>query len=554
MTSRTIRDSPILTAAFLAMCAVIPFGRALNAGFLNWDDPFLILDNPAVRTLGWSSIVSWFTTFPVNHYHPFLLFTFAVEHAAAGFDPMAFHLTNLLLHGVNTVLVFVLLRSILQDRLVIILAVLFFALHPLRTEAVVWISARKDLLSTGFILASVLFFMHYRRTDSALSYAASLGGAILASLSKALAVVLPFLLLALPLVMGAERSRKGGPRSLVPFFFIALVTGIVAIVAQYSTGTTAYDPSHSFLRAITLPFWNVVFYAWKTIIPAQLSAVYPFPENGGPDLLLPSVISLVVISIVAITLIIVRPSRVVLFGTAWTLISLAPVLQILPAGRAFAADRFTYLPAVGLAVIIGALLAKAVTARKGAYRPLVRRAGIIVLAVLGTLSYVRTEVWERSVTLWTNVLEAYPEYAEGYVYLGSALATEEGDMPLAISAFSESIRLDDRNPAAFSNRAIAMYQNESDDAEQIISDLTTAIALAPGDIEQQVLLAEMYEHFGQVQRAFDVCSALLDAYPSLHRVRLLRIRCAYQLGRTEIVDDDIRVLGEAGISVSIEKQ
>lgn len=537
---------------YVFVCAVVPFAGGLTAGFVNWDDTFLILENPAVRTLAWSSVGSWFASFTVGHYHPLVLFTFAVEHALAGLEPFVFHATNVLLHGLNALLLLLLVRANVRDRLAIGLAVLFFAMHPLRAEAVVWVSARKDLLSTFFILSSVLLFMRYRAAHDTRLLAFSFGAAVLASLSKAIAIVIPLLLLCVVLT-DHHRRRKDELRVLMPFVILAVITGVVAISAQYASGEAPFDPEHSFLRAVTLPFWNIVFYAWKTILPVGLSAVYPYPENGGPDLLGPSLISLVALSVATIVLIIKRPDRTVLFGVAWILVALAPVLQWIPVGRAFAADRYTYLPAAGLAVVMGVLLDRLLEARKGAYRPLVRRAGIIVLAVLGTVTYVRTDVWQRSVSLWTSVLEQYPAYAEGYVYLGSALATEEKNIPLAIEAFTESIRLDDRNPAAFRNRAVASNESGSPDTSQIISDLTTAITLAPENLTTQVLLAEAYLTYGMVQRSFDVCSALLDAYPTLHPARLLRIRSAAELGHDNVVEEDIRVLGEAGIEVTIER-
>jgi len=289
------------------------------------------------------------------------------------------------------------------------------------------------------------------------------------------------------------------------------------------------------------------------MLPMDLSAVYPYPENGGPDLLGPSLIALVVISAAFILLLLFRPQRTVVLGMLWSLVCLAPVLQVIPAGRAFAADRFTYLPAVGLAIVMGIVLEKGLHARKGAYRTLIQRAGILIVAILGTVSYIRTDVWKDSVSLWTSVLEEYPEFAEGYQYLGSALATEKHDIPLALKAFDESIRLDDRNPNAFSNRALASYQSTHPDTSLIISDLTRAMALEPDNLENQVFLADVYHEYGLPDRAFDICSALLDAYPSLHRARLLRIRCAYELGRGDVVEEDIRVLAQAGINVSIEK-
>jgi len=284
----------------------------------------------------------------------------------------------------------------------------------------------------------------------------------------------------------------------------------------------------------------------------DLSAVYPFPENGGPELLMPSLFALVGVCAAAITILIIKPGKPIVFGIAWTLICLAPMLQWIPVGPAFAADRFTYLPSIGLSLLAGILLDRTVHRKKALYRPVVRRAGIIVLAVLGTVSYVRTDVWKDSVSLWTSVLELYPDFGEGHLYIGTAFATEERNIPLAIAAFTESIRLDDRNANAYSNRALALFQSSDPDTSRIISDLQRAIALAPQAPEHQVFLAEVYHASGLTQRAFDITAALLDTYPSLHRARFLHLRCAVELGLDTAVQEDIRILGEAGMDVSVD--
>ena len=543
------RPYALLLLVFL--CSAVAYYPSVYSGFLNWDDTFLILANPSVRVLNPEAIVNWFSTFHVNHYHPLLLATFAVEHAIFGPAPMPFHITNLFLHGLNAVLVFLLLSRFVADRVALTLAVLLFALHPLRVEAVAWVSARKDLLSTLFILLSVIAFLRYVDLRKPGDMAWSLAAAILASLSKAIGAVIPFLLLA-SLFTFPEHRRRGCYRSLVPFIILATLTAGVAARAQYSSEPSSIDPTSSLLRSITLPFGNLLFYAWKTIYPAGLSAVYPFPEQGGPNLLALSLTGMLLTFVSFVLLIRVRWKPAVAFALVWVVVSLLPILQIIPVGRSFAADRYTYLPAIGLSLLAGLFLGESVARREGFYKPVVRRAGIVILAFLGTLSFIRTEVWNRSTALWMDVLSQYPEFAEGYVYLGSALATEDLNEEAAILAFTESIRLDGKNPYAYSNRALASLQVPSSDSAKILSDISTAVSLDPEDADLRFFLAETHDRFGRFSEAFLETTELLDRNPSFHRARLLRIRSALALGDDESVQVDIAYLTHMGIEVTLE--
>ena len=140
----------LLVAPALAFHAVVAFQ------FLNWDDTFLVVANPSVNSPGWEAVRSWFFGFHVNHFHPIVTASFALEHALAGPNPVLFHATNLLLHMLNTVLVGLVLSRWLTDRSALLIGTLLFSLHPLRVETVAWVSSRKDLLCAFFLLLAVL--------------------------------------------------------------------------------------------------------------------------------------------------------------------------------------------------------------------------------------------------------------------------------------------------------------------------------------------------------------------------------------------------------------
>src|SRR3989344_8562337 len=244
--------------AFLVLitfCIYLP--SVLTNDFVHLDDALLITRNPAVQQISFWSLKEIFTTFDPELYVPLTLFTYQIEHAMFGLNPVVFHLTNLILHVANAVLVFWILFVLSQKRRIAFLGAMLFALHPIRTEAVVWAAARKDVLSAFFFLGSFLPFLLHRRDHVQKFYRWSIALFFLGLLSKVSILMMPILLFLLdwkdrrPLTRASIQEK-------IPYLALSVLFGIVAIV-----GKTQNLASTDLLTTLLLMSKSILHYLWK---------------------------------------------------------------------------------------------------------------------------------------------------------------------------------------------------------------------------------------------------------------------------------------------------
>ena len=327
----------LVVPAALALMSVIPFLPALEAGFVNWDDDTNFLNNPNYRGLGGAQLQWMFSTFLMGHYIPLTWITLGLDYLVWGMNPAGYHLTNVVLHGVNVVFFFFIALRLLRASapnhpagasLAPILgsgfATLLFAVHPLRAESVAWVTERRDVLSGLFYLATVSAYLRYcdppvrdrNRARSAQGwYWASLGLFALALLSKEMAMTLPAILLVLdayPLRRIGGDGRWLPSRSVIieklPFFLLGLAAAINSLVAlthatDFSSGPDPAAASGtapagvSLIDRVAISAYALSFYLWKIAVPLGLSAAYELPPPSGfetwPALLSGAVILLV---------------------------------------------------------------------------------------------------------------------------------------------------------------------------------------------------------------------------------------------------------------------
>jgi len=293
------RARAILSVTALTLVLVfLAFGRSLWQGFAPLDDGFLIVWNLAVRGFTRESFRLAFTTYDPELYIPLTLVSFQLNYVTAGLQPWMYHLTNLLLHAANALLVMGLLRMLLTHdssrtregaRLAVILCGLLFAVHPLHTEAVVWIAGRKDLLSTFFALLSFIAYLRYRK-GSRRAYALSIVTFLLALLAKVTPLTLPVAFLLADLLL--ER-RKDGWRMLtdkIPFLLLSTIFGLVAMGGKERVLT-----EEGYGGAFLLAGKSMMFYTEKLLLPLRLNVYHPYRGAMSltePRLLIPSLLLL----------------------------------------------------------------------------------------------------------------------------------------------------------------------------------------------------------------------------------------------------------------------
>jgi Tfp pilus assembly protein PilF len=514
----------------VALASFVVFLPALDAGFVNWDDDQNFLANPNYRGLGAAQLRWMFTTFLMGHYIPLTWLTLGMDYVVWGMNPAGYHLTNLLLHAVNTVLFYFvalrLLQASMSDRredasLALTLgsgfATLLFAVHPLRAESVAWITERRDLLSGLFYLAAIVAYLRYcddgavRRGRTRGWYWVSLGLFGLALLSKAMSVSLPVILLMLdayPLRRLRVGDRWSSVRAVLteklPFFLLSLAAGLTALVALAHVAeiptTGAPKVGVSLVDRIAISAYALSFYLWKIAVPLGLSTAYELPPRSGfatwPGFLSAAVILLATAAVIAGRR---RWPALVAVWVAYVVI-LCPVIWV----PRIAADRYTYLAGTGWALLGGAVLSSGWMAwqrRLIDLRVAVPLAGLAVsvVAALGILTWKQAKVWHDSETLWTHAVAARPS-SLGHFKLGVTLA-HRGDFTKATENFHAALRINPRNASAHSalGFAFAVQGRLTEAAEQF----DHALRLNPRQAEAHTGLGLLLVRQGKLSEAAD---------------------------------------------------
>lgn len=394
-------SSPSKGDALLVCAAVLAFLPVLRAGFLGWDDPIMALD-PRL-TLDAAGLRWMLTSLHTGLYQPATWLSMAVDRALWGERAFGFHLTSLLLHGLNAVLFHHLCRRLLRDPRAALLAALLFAVHPLGAESVAWVSERKGLLSTAFALLTALLHLEGRRGLSAACFAAALA-------SKATAVGLPVALLFL----------GGRLRDLWPHLALSAAAGLLG--AQAAIGA----PSRGLADRLTLFGYGLAFYPRKLLWPAGLGPLYEAPVPAAA--LWPAAVLSAAACAAAAWAAARREGARQALACYGALVF--PTLGLVSHGRQLAADRYGYLACLPLFALAGAGLAR-----------LPRLAVAAVLAGLVALSTRQSGFWRDDLSLWSRAVAVWPESAVAQSNLAVALSRAGADAG-AVERARAAVRVD----------------------------------------------------------------------------------------------------------------
>ncbi len=527
---------------------------ALGNGFTNWDDQKYILANPVIGDLSWGGIKSFFTTFQLANYHPLTLLAHAIEYRFFGLHPAGYHMVSLLFHLANSLLVVLVTGLLGCSPASSMTAAFLFALHPLHVESVAWISELKDVLSSFFFLASLAAYLKRARRGyrGRGLYALSLAFFLLALLAKPMAVTLPLVMLAADHLLG-RRIDVRSLREKAPFLALAGVGGAISLLAQESGGALWRGEYVAPWEGLFVAAHGLVFYLAKLALPVNLSAFYPYPARAGNLLPWNFLLSPLPAAVLLAALFhFGRRSRRILFGGLFYLLTLLPVLQLVPLGYVFAADRYTYLPSIGIFYLAGEGLAALL--RRPAWRTAGRAAAIsLVLAALAgtlaTLTRQRTLVWRDSLTLWNDVLRQYPDAFMALGNRGNALA-EAGELDLALRDFDLALSLTpDRvhDARIYYNRGL-VRQAKGEDLSAV-EDFTRALRVNPGLTAALLSRARAYRDLGRDTLVVADSTSVLAADKSAVEAYYLRARALERLGRREEAEADWRVLKHLGFPV-----
>ena len=457
-------------AAILAVTFIV-YLPALDNDFTNWDDNTYVTDNQLIASPDFSTIL---LTPIAGNLHPLTVWSLALNYRISGLQPASYHWLNLLLHLANTALVFVFVRRLSKGRFWTTAATaLFFGIHPMHVESVAWVAERKDVLYTFFFLLGLTFYLRYLGSKRWLGLVPVFLAFVLSIASKPAAVVFPAVLL----LLDWYHRRKFTPATLlekVPFFLLAAAVGYATLQAQQSVGATAIQ--WKFFHKILFASYGIVMYVVKLFLPFGLSAIYPYihyeGSTKGPGAEFYVAFAALLASIPLIVYL-CRKSRVILFGLLFFFINIVLVLQFTTVGQAVMADRYTYVPYIGLLFALTWWLdARPGDARiPGAVRPALATCLLLLAPVCAAQTWSRCDVWQNSLTLWNDTIGKYPgKIYDAYAHRGEYFRDVTHDYRSAVADFDRAIRLNPGVARAWNFKGMALAQMNQIDSAAVCFD------------------------------------------------------------------------------------
>lgn len=453
----------ILIYLALILANFIAFEPARHNDFINFDDNVYVTDNSSIKNGITRDSVLWaFTTQHAGLWIPLTWLSLMLDHEIFGLNPLGFHLTNLLFHMANTLLLFVVLSRMTGSVWRSALVAAIFAIHPLRVESVVWITERKDMVSGFFFMLCLAFYIRYTEQRNMGRYFLVALTLFLGLMGKPMLATLPFILLLLdywPLGVfqygiPAEKINSSHIKSphrkvlgnsflrlvaeKIPLFIISLAVGVVTVFAQNNEGAMSslenLPAGFRFSNALI----SYVSYIGKMFYPSDLALLYPYPEEPYP-LWMPIISFLILAGITGTVFYQARKRPYLLVGWLWYLGALIPVIGLTQAGEQAMADRFTYLPSIGLLIIIAWGGHAVFSGWKHRKTALGLAAGIL-LAILLSTTRAQVRYWKNDFTLFEHTLSVTENNYLIHHNYGCSLAKDHL-YDRAIAHLKESLRL-----------------------------------------------------------------------------------------------------------------
>ncbi len=465
---------PVLIISIIVFITYVSFSPSLKNDFVNWDDQEYVTTNPLVvsETIPLKKI---FTTPVSNHYHPLTILTLAWNYQTGELSPKVYHATNLILHLMNTILVFIFIYLLTKKNIFISgIVSFFFGIHPMHVESVAWISERKDMMYSLFFLAGLVTYLRYTESKKTAWYIVTLLLFIFSCLSKVMAVVFPVILIVVDYYMGINNSKyQQGAKSTVtgemillarrifasekiPFFILSLAFVLIGYIIQLK-GTAPGFRDFPFVSRIMFGCYGAIMYPVKFFAPVMLSPFYPFPAGNVVSSMI--LYPIILLSAIALIYFFLRKEKPIIFGLLFYFVSVVIVLQFITGGPVIMADRYAYISSIGLLFPIAFYINK-LWEKKSTSLTFLKYPSLVVLIITGIAfcfqSYARSQVWKNGETLWSDAINKYPFYIS---YSNRAEYYQEiNDDDKAINDYSSSIQLNPYYSEARNNRGMIYYK------------------------------------------------------------------------------------------------
>ena len=438
-----------IVCVFLAAIVWIVFGPTLRHEFINYDDDKYVTENVHVLNgLNWPDVKWAFTTGYMGSAHPVTWLTHQLDYQLYGDWAGGHHLTSLAIHAVNSLLLFLLFWRITRGLWPSAFLAALFAIHPLHVESVAWVAERKDVLSGLFFLLTLHAYAAYAAKPQIWRYLLALCLFVLGLLSKPMLVTVPCLLLLLDYWPLRRMTFPASKRDLasrfrlsrlilekIPFALIAASWSLLTFVLQKKIGAVVEEAHFGIARRIANAFVSYAMYVWNTFWPQGLALPYPYPSTLPSGTVMISAALLVLVSVLCVAK--RRSAPYLITGWFWYLGMLVPVIGFVQVGEQARADRYMYLPQIGLGLLVTWGAMELFTKWRRGHEVLAVMA-LFIITGLTALSYFQTSSWQNSETLWQNSLANTSNNYVAHNNLGKVLMVK-GRLDEAVVHFHKAL-------------------------------------------------------------------------------------------------------------------
>ncbi len=517
-----------LLMLLIALAFPIVYLNLFSANFISWDDKDVLLANIDVHEF---NLKAFFTKHYVGNYAPITMIVFAIDWLL--FNGSAFwqHSFNLVFHFMNVLLVFKLVKLLLNDTYKAFLVCVIFCFHPTQIETVAWVAAKNNTIYALFFLAASIYYIKFCKENNKRFYVYAFILFVFSVLSKPSAICFPLCLFAIDYVLGKTFDKKLFLNK-IPFLIVAFIIGLVTIYTRTEDKFLTNSHAYPIYERIGYAGYAIMQYFNKLFLPINLSVIYPYPQNKLLSMI--SGYALLIVMGFLIYKLYKTKKYTTLFGVAFFFINLVLVLQFIPFGEVLTADRYLYLPLVGIGISIVSLIS--------VNQKQLKLISFILLFVLGALSFARTSVWKNSISLYSDILKKYPhsfvalnslgaeymlnkQYDPAMIYLNSAinentnyykgyynrglLYAQTNRYDRALNDFNKAIELNNYQKA-YVARANVYYALK--DFSKAIADAETVLKIDAANIKANFVMATCYDDLNQLDKALPFYNKAITKY------------------------------------------
>ncbi|MEP6647488.1 MAG: tetratricopeptide repeat protein [Saprospiraceae bacterium] len=455
-------------AGVCLLLTIVTFISTIGHDFVNWDDDYNLANNTNTALLSWNNIVNIFSQHVIGNYNPLPILTFTIERSIVGLNPALYHIDNLILHLICVFFVYRIFRLLNLTPLAAAAGALLFGIHPMRVESVTWVTERKDVLFGAFFLSALWFYVIYVKTGYVKKYFyAALGLFVFALFSKIQSVSLPLSMLVVDYYFKRPLKFKLFTEKWA-FFLLALIIGLIGFYFLGKQGSINDKTNYNILERLMIGGYSTGVYLVKFIFPYRMSPLYPYPATLPIDVYIGPVVGLGLLGFIYVAY--KKDWRPYLFGVLFFIVNIMFVLQIVGAGQGYLADRFTYIPYIGLIFMVIYAGQWLYAKNQAAAKPAFYGFGV-VLVLFMFMTIKQNKIWHNSDTLWTHVLKYYTDTPLPYRNRAN-YRRDEGRIEDALKDYDSAIRL--KPDGALYNSRAKLYFNLQK-YEMAMSDYNLAI-------------------------------------------------------------------------------